>query len=91
MLGFAESFRKGSKGKKLALNYCKKELSYRLITRNWQHSRGEIDLICLDKDFLVFIEVRLSESISLVSGEHSISRCKRSLLRRCALAYLNRT
>ena len=50
----------------------------------------EIDLICLDKDCLVFIEVRLRKAISLVSGVHSISRSKKSLLRRSALAYLNR-
>ena len=71
---------KGAKGGKLALNYCKKELGY----------RGEIYLICLDKDCLVFIEVRLRKAISLVSGVHSISRSKKSLLRRSALAYLNR-
>lgn len=81
---------KGAKGEKLALNYCKKELGFRLITKNWRHRRGEIDLICLDKDCLVFIEVRLRKATSLVSGVHSISRSKKSLLRRSALAYLNR-
>lgn len=81
---------KGAQGERLALNYCKKELGYRFVTRNWRHHRGEIDLICLDKACLVFIEVRLRKAISLVSGVHSISRSKKSLLRRTALAYLNR-
>ena len=59
---------KGAKGERLALNYCKKELGYRFVTRNWRHHRGEIDLICLDKACLVFIEVRLRKAISLESG-----------------------
>jgi putative endonuclease len=81
---------KGDRGERLALNYCKKELGYRIVAKNWRHHRGEIDLICLDKACLVFIEVRLRKAMSLVSGVQSISRKKKSLLRRTALAYLNR-
>ena len=90
MLGFAESFRKGSKGRKTGLKLLQKRIGLSPYNRNWRHRRGEIDLICLDKDCLVFIEVRLRKAISLVSGVHSISRSKKSLLRRSALAYLNR-
>tara|TARA_B100001093_G_scaffold376739_1_gene361904 strand:+ start:548 stop:946 length:399 start_codon:yes stop_codon:yes gene_type:complete len=67
---------KGAKGEKIALNYNKKELGYRLITKNWRHRRGEIDLICLEKECLVFIKVRLRKVISLVPGIHLISRSK---------------
>ena len=90
MLGFAESFRKGSKGRKTSLKLLQKRIGLSPYNRNWRHRRGEIHLICLDKDCLVFIEVRLRKAISLVSGVHSISRSKKSLLRRSALAYLNR-
>ena len=65
-------------------------MGYRIVTKNWRHHRGEIDLICLDQACLVFIEVRLRKAVSLVSGVQSISRKKKSLLRRTALAYLNR-
>ena len=81
---------KGDKGERLALNYCKKALGYRIVTKNWRHHRGEIDLICLDQACLVFIEVRLRKAVSLVSGVQSISRKEKSLLRRTAIAYLNR-
>lgn len=84
------SSEKGAQGERLALNYCKKELGFRFITKNWRNRRGEIDLICLDKGCLVFIEVRLRKAVSLVSGVQSISRKKKSLLRRTAIAYLNR-
>lgn len=84
------SSEKGVKGESLALYYCKKELGYRFVAKNWRHRRGEIDLICLDKSCLVFIEVRLRKAAALVSGVHSISRRKKSILRRTALAYLNR-
>lgn len=83
MLGFAESF---SKGRKTILKLLQKRIGLLPYNRNWRHRRGEIDLICLDKDCLVFIEVRLRKAISLVSGVHSISRSKKSLLRRSALA-----
>jgi Holliday junction resolvase-like predicted endonuclease len=81
---------KGDRGERLALNYCKKALGYRIVAKNWRHHRGEIDLICLDKACLVFIEVRLRKAMSLVYGVQSISRKKKSLLRRTALAYFNR-
>lgn len=84
------SSEKGAKGEKLALAYCKKELGYRFVSKNWRYRRGEIDLICLDQSCLVFIEVRLRKAISFVSGVQSISRRKKSLLHRTALAYLNR-
>ena len=84
------SSEKGAQGERLALNYCKKELGFRFITKNWRNRRGEIDLICLDKGCLVFIEVRLRKETSLVSGVHSISQRKKSILRRTVLAYLKR-
>ena len=68
--------KRGERGEKLALNYCKKELGYRFVAKNWRHRRGEIDLISLDKACLVFIEVRLRKALALVPGVHSISQRK---------------
>ena len=70
------SSEKGARGEKLALNYCKKELGYRFVAKNWRHQRGEIDLIYLAKAYLVFIEVRLRKVMALASGVHSISQRK---------------
>ena len=70
------SSEKGARGERLALNYSKKELGYRFVAKNWRHHRGEIDLICLDKACLVFIEVRLRKATAFMPGVHSISQRK---------------
>lgn len=81
---------KGSRGEELARTYCTKKLAYRFLVRNWRWGRGEIDLICLDGPVLVFIEVRLRPVGARISGVHSIDAHKKGILRRTALAYLNR-
>lgn len=41
-------------------NICTRlvELGWRIVARNWRTRRGEIDIIGLDKDSLVFVEVK---------------------------------
>ena len=79
----------GAYGEALAADYCKRTLGYKLITRNWYGSRGELDLICSDKDTLVFIEVRARAEQALVSGYHSIDANKKAVLHRTCRQYLN--
>ena len=79
---------RGVFGENLAADYCRKELGYRLIARNWSHKRGEIDLICQDGEVLVFIEVRARAEDALVSGFHSVGRRKKEILRCTCKSYL---
>ena len=85
----ATSAERGAYGEALAADYCKRILGYKLITRNWHGSRGELDLICSDKDTLVFIEVRARSEKALVSGYHSIDVNKKVVLHRTCRQYLN--
>ncbi len=85
----ATSAERGAYGEALAADYCKRMLGYKLITRNWHGSRGELDLICSDKDTLVFIEVRARAEKALVSGYHSIDVNKKAVLHRTCRQYLN--
>ncbi len=80
---------RGAYGEALAADYCKRMLGYKLITRNWHGSRGELYLICSDKDILVFIEVRARAEKALVSGYHSIDVNKKAVLHRTCRQYLN--
>lgn len=60
-------------------------LGYTIITRNYQIRGGEIDLIALDDDELVFVEVRWrSDDL----GEESIGAKKVATLRRAIQTYL---
>lgn len=60
-------------------------LGYTIITRNYQIRGGEIDLIALDGDELVFVEVRWRRDDL---GEESIGAKKVASLRRAIQTYL---
>lgn len=52
------SWEKGQKFEQLVENYLKKH-NYLILERNWHAGLyGEIDLICLKEQILVFVEVR---------------------------------
>ena len=79
---------RGRYGEDLAEQYSRKELGYRVLTRNWRSKRGELDLICMDKDVLVFIEVRARAKDALVSGYASVDAHKKKVLQRACKSYL---
>ena len=79
---------RGRFGEDLAAEYCRHELGYRIVARNWAYRRDEIDLICQDGAVLVFIEVRARSEDALVSGYHSVNRHKKKILRRACSRYL---
>ncbi len=47
----------GQKGEQAAAEYLQKQ-GYRIVARNFTCKTGEIDLICLDSGYLVFVEVK---------------------------------
>ena len=86
--GEADRAARGRYGEGLAAEYCKRELGYKLLMRNWSHDRDEIDLICRDGETLVFIEVRSRSDSALVSGFHSVDGRKKKALLRVSKSYL---
>jgi putative endonuclease len=79
---------RGVFGEDLAADYCRRELGYKLIVRNWRYKRDEVDLICRDGDVLVFVEVRARAEDALVSGFYSVDRHKKAVLQRAYKNYL---
>ncbi|MFN3684854.1 MAG: YraN family protein [Fimbriimonadaceae bacterium] len=51
----------GARGEALAAEHLR-ALGYTIVTRNFRSRRGEIDLVALDGDLLVFVEVKLRAS-----------------------------
>ena len=47
----------GAYGERVAAAFLRRN-DYRVLYRNYRTTRGEIDLICRDRDVLVFVEVR---------------------------------
>ncbi len=66
-----------------ALNHLKKQ-GYRLLHRNWRGPGGEIDLIMLDKEVLVFVEVRRRADGRAGQGLESVHFKKQQRLVRTA-------
>jgi len=80
---------RGQYGEDLAADYCKRRLGYKVIVRNWRWKRDELDIICLDREVLVFVEVRSRAAHALVGGFHSVNAHKKKVLQRGCKAYIN--
>lgn len=58
------------------------------VTANYYSHFGEIDLIMQDKDYLIFIEVRMRKSATLLSALETIDKRKQQRIRKTAICYL---
>lgn len=77
----------GRYGERLARRLLKKK-GARILLKNWRHGHGELDIVCLSRGTLVFVEVRTRREEALVRGFDSLSQEKRAVLRRTIAAYL---
>lgn len=67
------------------------QLGFRILARNWRNPhdrREELDLVCRDREVVVFVEVKTRAAGALVAGYYTINRRKKDVLRRAADAYL---
>lgn len=71
----------GERGEQLAVEYLKKQ-GYKIIERNFRIRGGEIDIIAIDVDTLVFIEVKTRRSHEFGTPFEAITPWKmRSLIK----------
>ncbi len=73
----------------LALNFLQRK-GLRLLARNYQCRAGEIDLIVLQGNTLVFVEVRYRSTSSYGSAIESVTRSKQAKIVRCARHFVMR-
>ena len=78
----------GRVGEDIAERHLAK-LGLSIVARNYRCTYGEIDLVALDGDELVFVEVRTRASRDFGSPEESITPAKQARMVRCALSYLS--
>ncbi len=80
-------FSLGPKGERIAANFLQ-GLGYRIIARGHRQKLGEIDLIAIDDNVLVFCEVKAwSHGIAGESAE-AVNSKKQERLTRAALIYM---
>lgn len=79
----------GNKAEDVAARYLKRQ-GIKIIARNVFSRGGELDLIGMDCDVLVFFEVRFRGSSSFSTGAESIGYAKQRRLVKAASFYLHR-
>ena len=79
---------KGNQAERAAERYLSKQ-GLRLVARNYRCKQGEIDLIMLDGDILVFIEVRYRNNANHGSPLESVTASKQKKLVIAAKHYLS--
>ena len=79
--------KKGLWGETLAADFIS-EKGLTILHRNWRYKRAEIDLIAKDGSTLVFVEVKVRDSISFGRPEEMVTRFKQRLLIDAAMAYM---
>ncbi|MBA4406386.1 YraN family protein [bacterium] len=77
----------GTYGEDLACQFLQK-LGYKIVERNFFYGHGEIDIIAMNGNDLVFVEVKYRTNLEFGPPELSISKGKQKLIRRTAESYL---
>lgn len=77
----------GTRSERAAARFLRR-LGYRILARNYTCSHGELDLIALDVQALVFVEVRSTGSADSERPAASVDEAKQRRLTRLALHYL---
>ncbi len=79
----------GAKGEDLAVSFLRKK-GYKIIERNFRMRGGEIDIIAIDDDTLVFIEVKARSTTEFGSPLEAITYWKMNSLIKTAQFYKNK-
>jgi len=77
----------GKLGEEIALKKLKR-LGYKQLISNYRCSLGEIDLIAMDGDILVFIEVKTRKRNSIFNAKEAVDFRKQMQISKVALAYI---
>ncbi len=77
----------GRSGEDRAAKHLAK-LGYRVLERNYRTKQGEIDLIALDGDTVVFVEVKTRTSDAYGAPELAVDQRKQGRMVKAALGYL---
>lgn len=78
----------GNIGEELAVKKLRK-LGYKIVERNFNVPKiGEIDIIAKEKDYLVFVEVRLRKRTDHGTGAETVDIFKQRKIIKAAMVYM---
>lgn len=78
----------GKKGEDVAVEYLKNQ-GYNILDRNFLCRQGEIDVIALDKNYVVFVEIKARTSTEYGLPSESVTKRKLEHLIKAAKYYLH--
>lgn len=78
----------GSWGESIAANYLLKK-KYRMVAMNYHSRYGEIDLIVSNREYLVFVEVKLRKTDAFASAYEHVDLRKQNKIRTTAEVFLS--
>jgi putative endonuclease len=77
----------GDRGERVAVRYLKQQ-GYRVLARQCRNRLGEIDIIAVDGEWIVFVEVKTRQHSDKGRPVEAVTRDKQRQLTRAALAWL---
>lgn len=77
----------GDIGEAIALTYLKKK-GYKVVATNYRFKRGEVDIICRDKEDYVFVEVKTRQTALIGEPWQAVTKSKQKQIIKCAHQYL---
>ena len=93
LFGFGAPPNAGAMGERQAAAWLQRERGFKIVASNWRDPRDrrqEIDLVCRDRDVLVFVEVKARAAGALVPGYFAVDRRKKKIMRKAIDGYLSR-
>ena len=79
---------RGKMGEAIALEYLKNK-GYVSVAGGWRSRFGEIDLIVKNREFLVFVEVKLRKNANFAHAREYVGKAKQSKIRATAGLWLS--
>lgn len=79
--------KKGSYGEELAVKFLT-EKGYEIIEQNYRYGHGEVDIIAMDKDELVFVEVKYRNNLEYGAPEYAVTKSKQKQVRKISELYI---
>ena len=83
------SYELGKRGEIMAQRYLEKQ-KYFIVTKNFKCSFGEIDIIAIDKDEIVFVEVKTRCNQKYGEARDSVSKIKKKHIKKASMFYITK-
>ena len=80
--------RVGKLGEDLAASYLEKK-GYQILERNFKIRVGEVDIVAVDNDVVVFVEVKARSGVGFGIPAEAVTVRKQQQISKAALAYIN--